>query len=407
LLSPIANVPFDSFFNFTGSSANNILYTTPADPHQFSDWPANPGTVLTFDPKTNLPIRGNPVTLFGIEKHLPTPYTYRFSLETQYDLGHNWVATLGYQGSQSRHYTREHDLNLDLTPLNPAVNHLFFWSNDANGNYNALLMELQHHFANSFEIDAQYIFSRAMDDGSFDFFTGDYPFDRRREYGPADYDVTYNFKLWGVWSPQIFHSKSGWLEKVAGGWSVSGIWNLHSGFPWTPVYNVQVVDSPSGNSCSLIFPGSGFCQVRPAAYLGGAGTDYGNSTFERLLGNFPNGPASYFTPPALTATGIPPVPGIGRNTFLGSRYSSLDFTVSKSFGLAQARVIGEHAKVEIRANFHNIFNQLNFVPLQNPQSIGTIQLNAATGVQTNPSSTKCPAEYGVWSGAKRIVWKSD
>ena len=383
-LNPIANVPFDSFFNFTGSSAANILYSAPADAHQFTNWPLNAAAVLTFDPKTNLPTSGNPITLYGIQKHLPTPYTYRFSLETQYDLGHNWVATVGYQGSQSRHYTREHDLNWEYAPLNPALNHLFFWTNDATGNYHALLTELQHSFASSFEVDAQYTYSRAMDDGSSDFSIGDYPFDRRSEYGPSDYDATHNFKLWGVWSPHIFQGERSWLEKITGEWTVSGIWNLHSGFPWTPVYNVQVVNSPGGNSCSLIYPGSGFCQVRPAAYLGGGGTDYSNNTFKKLLSNFPNGPASYFMPPVLTSAGIPPAPGIGRNIFRGPRYSSVDFTLAKAFGFPRARVLGENSKLEIRANFYNIFNHLNFAPLQNPLSIGTIQLNAATGVQTNP-----------------------
>ena len=82
------------------------------------------------------------------------------------------------------------------------------------GNYKALLTEIRHHFASAFEVDAQYTFSRAMDDGSFDYFIGDYPFDRRHEYGPADYDATHSFKLWGVWSPRIFHGERSWLEKV-------------------------------------------------------------------------------------------------------------------------------------------------------------------------------------------------
>lgn len=121
------------------------------------------------------------------------------------------------------------------------------------------------------------------------------------------------------------------------------------------MYNVQVVNSPGGNSCSLMYAGSGFCQVRPAAYLGGGGTAYSNSAFERLLSNFPDGPASYFTPPVLTAAGIPP-PGIGRNIFRGPRYSSVDFTLAKAFGFPRARVLGENLKLEIRANFYNIFN---------------------------------------------------
>ncbi len=374
MLGTLTNPPLVSFFNFTGSSASDILYAAPSSTHQFTDWPTNPNAVLSFDPTTHLPIPGeSPVTLNGIENNLPTPYTYRYSLETQYDLGHNWIATVGYQGSLSRHYTREENLNWQYTPLNPQVNNLYFWTNDVNGNYNALLTELQHHFSQTFEIDAQYTFSRAMDDGSNDYNIGDYPFNRQYEYGPSDYDVTHLFKLWGVWSPRIFSGSHKWMEKVVGGWTLSPIWTAHSGFPWTPEYNVQILDSPGGNPCSLIYPGSGFCTVRPAAYLGGAATNYSNSTFEKALGNFPSGPTAYFLPPTLSSSGIPPTPGMDRNTFRGPRYSDLDLTLAKAFGLPRMHVLGENAKVEIRANFYNIFNQINFAPIGN-QTIGTIQV---------------------------------
>ncbi len=41
-----------------------------------------------------------------------------------------------------------------------------------------------------------------------------------------------------MWKPVIFRGSNAKWEKVAGGWSVSGIWNWHSGFPWNPVFNL-------------------------------------------------------------------------------------------------------------------------------------------------------------------------
>ena len=61
---------------------------------------------------------------------------------------------------------------------------------------------------------------------------------------------------------------------------------------------------------------------------------------------------------------IPPPPGIGRNSFRGPRYFGVDATLSKSFGFPEMRVLGAGAKLEIRANFFNVFNKLN---LSNPQ----------------------------------------
>ena len=95
-----------------------------------------------------------------------------------------------------------------------------------------------------------------------------------------------------------------WAEKIAGGWSLSGIFNIHSGFPWTPVYFSTV-----GNLyCSTC----GYTQVLPAAYLGGAGHDTSNDAFKSgpsvgngVNKNFPlaataGNAYAYFAPPALT-----------------------------------------------------------------------------------------------------------
>ena len=48
-----------------------------------------------------------------------------------------------------------------------------------------------------------------------------------------------------------------------------------------------------------------------------------------------------------------------RNFFRGPRYRDVDATLSKSFGLPNTKVLGENAKLEIRANFYNLFNNLN------------------------------------------------
>ncbi|HUE43657.1 MAG TPA: TonB-dependent receptor [Candidatus Sulfotelmatobacter sp.] len=380
-----SNPPFVSGLSAFGS---NILYAIPGDPHQFDNWPSNPAAILTFDPTTNLPTGASGLQIQGVQNNLPTPVTYRYSLLTQYDMGHDWIVTVGYQGSLSRHYTRQQLENLYF-PLNPAIATFDFFTNDVNGSYNALLTEVQHRFSKQFEIDAQYTFARAEDNQSQDFEEGTYPFSQRSEWGLADYDVKHNFKLWGVWTPKIFHGEHAWLDKIAGGWTVTGILNAHTGFPFTPVYNVQVADATGATTCGLVYANSGYCTVRPAAYLGGALSDYSNAGFIRDGGNFPNGPTTYFAAPTITGD-MPSAPGVARNSFWGPRYSSVDMTLGKAFGLPRLPVLGENAKIDLRANFYNIFNQTNFVPFSNSQeTIGTINYNAVTGAQsvTSPNAT--------------------
>ena len=37
----------------------------------------------------------------------------------------------------------------------------------------------------------------------------------------------------------------------------------------------------------------------------------------------------------------------------------MDATLSKSFGLPNNKILGENAKLELRGNFYNLFNNLN------------------------------------------------
>ena len=374
--------PLFAGFNFNGS---NIVYAVPSDTHQFTPYPQNPNAILTFNPATNLPASGAPIFLTGFPANVIPPYTYRYSLEGQYDLGYNTVATVGYQGSVTHRALRwVFQGQILFEPQNPEVNNVRLFTNDVNGNYDALLLQLQHHFSHGFELSANYTYSHSNDDASSDFYFDQYPFSGPSGYGPSDYDVTHNFTLWGLYSPKFFRNGAAWEEKVFGGWTFSGIWNVHSGFPWTPFYNVSVTGYADGNTCSLIFDDSGYCGVRPASYLGGAKGDYSNAAFEKPTGNFPNLPASYFTPPNLTVNGIPPAPGVGRNSFRGPRYSSIDFTVAKAFGLPNMPVLGEGAKIDLRLNIYNLLNEVNLGPIGN-QPIGTINLDSTTGIQTNPT----------------------
>ncbi|MPY86294.1 MAG: carboxypeptidase regulatory-like domain-containing protein [Luteitalea sp.] len=355
LMDMAANAPFLSTVNLQG---DDILYEIPEDVSQFGEWPINPATVLDIDPETNLPTAGSQAVQI-IEEDLATPTTYRYSLEAQYDLGARWVASVGYQGSQTRNYTRRYNLNWFFPDnLNPALTNVGYTTNDGDASYNAMLLGLKRRFSGSFEIDAQYALSSARDTGSHEY--GDrisqYPFDQSYLRGPSDYDVRHNVKLYGVWSPQFFQVDSA-MERLLGGWQVSGILNWHSGFPWTPQYDV-----PGGG---IIYPADGYSSLWPAAYLGGAGSDSSNETFMGTNGNFPGGAYEYFTVSPFERGTIPPPPGVERNSFRGPHYLGFDMTFQKSFGLPTMQVLGNRARLEIRADIFNVFNELNLSQVAN------------------------------------------
>jgi hypothetical protein len=354
-------------------TGSQIVYGTASDLYQFGALPANPNMITTFN-SANLPTANVQLSVTGLPKDLPTAYVYRYSLQGQYDLGNNWVATLGYSGSMGRHLPLQTDLNKKLAPqviagqmaYNPKLNYIDWYENSGNSSFNSMLAELEHQFARTFQVDAQYRWSKSLDDGSGPYTTPDYPFLSGYNWGPSDFQATNMIKLWVLWSPVIFRGQHNWLEKVAGGWSFSGIMNWHSGFPFNPTYN---------SNCS-VFENYGGCQTsyRPAAYKGGAGTSQNTDTFKLQNGNFPNAatPTTYFTMPAQpvgtlwpsdgtapTPGPLPSVPGLGRNAFYGPRYFDTDFTVTKDFGLPSMKVLGENARLQVQANAYNLFNQLN------------------------------------------------
>ena len=240
---------------------------------------------------------------------------YRYSLEGQYDLAHNWIATLGYQGSTARHLTRQYNHNnlygAEGIALNPMISDVDFYANDANSNFNAFLAQIQHQFSYSFQIDGQHRYAKSMDQGSQPYNVDQYQWNPQLAWGLPDWDVRNLFKVWGVWQPHIFHSpEHGWVEKIVGGWSVSGIFSWHSGFPWTAVYT----NIDGGNVCKLVYntgcaqPNGSNNQLRPATYRGTAGSSQGIKTFKTQNGNFTgittgtsaNAGAPFFTVPAFT-----------------------------------------------------------------------------------------------------------
>jgi hypothetical protein len=61
---------------------------------------------------------------------------------------------------------------------------------------------------------------------------------------------------------------------------------------------------------------------------------------------------------------LPPIPGLLRNAYVGPNYRDIDMSLTKGFGLPNTRLLGENARIEIRADAFNLFNILNLDPGQ-------------------------------------------
>jgi hypothetical protein len=367
-----------------------ILYINsfPADVTNPNGYASNPNAILTFG-SNNLPTTCC-TDLTAFPATWPTTYTYHYTLGAQYDLGNRWVASVGYQGSTTRHLTQHYNAynvgTVNGLAFNPIVHGVTYYADDGGAHFNALLMQLKHEFGKSFLLDAQYRLSHSVDSGSNAYAGGFYQWNLDTGYATSDYDTLHAFKLYGIWTPTLFRGNHNWVEKIIGGWTISGILNMHTGFPWTPQYSTNDLSGGvdpvfsfgpfAGGSSSDAGSGT----MLPAAYLGGFSPNYRSNAVVDAT--------SFFTPPdvsggvlfdclfpnpdpgkcpsgQLSPGPIPTAPGIKRNSFYGPGYFGVDATLSKAFGLPSMKIIGENAKIELRANFYNLFNKLNLTNIQN------------------------------------------
>ena len=380
----------------TPASANpGILYAVSSDPHNVSGYPANPNFTLTFG-SNGLPTNGA-VGVGIYPSTMPTMRVHHYSLDAQYDLGHHLVASVGYQGSLSRDILfHQNPLAVPATKgytLNPQINGNDYWSSVGSGHYNALLTEVKHDFSHQFMADVQFTWSRSMDNTSRPYSEPYYPYDPNLSLGRSDFNIGKSFKLYAMWQPVFFHGSNSWMEKIAGGWSLSGILNIHSGFPWSPVVSVQ------GGSLYCGQCGGG--SLYPAAYLGGAGSSTSSDAFKGpVSSNFPkaatdpNHAGAYFSAPTYTAyngtdsgTSLPQSPGVHRNSLNLPGYRGVDLTLAKGFGLPKMPVLGENAKFEFRIDAYNVFNNLNLNPNNISNNIGSSNFGTISGALAGRTTT--------------------
>jgi hypothetical protein len=201
--------------------------------------------------------------------------------------------------------------------------------------------------------------------------------------------MTHNFRVVGLWDLPIFRNRHDWLGTIAGGWQLNGDFQFHSGFPWTPV---------ADNTCPVIGTNQ-LCPIRPIGYTGGAGKSQSTDKFlNPATSNFPNGAPSYFQLATSTIPNQIPLPGIGRNSFRGPRFSQFDFSAMKQFALPKARWIGESTRLELRANAYNVFNKLNLQPFVFGSSSTVISYSNMTTASGQIVPVPNP-QFGVATGA--------
>jgi hypothetical protein len=339
-----AGPPLDGFG--TPFVDGQIIYALGSS-NSVNSYPRNPLLGQGINPTTGAPNSGS-VEIYGAGQDLPNPYVYTYSLEVQQELPAKLTATIGFQGSTGHKLVRLVNQNF-LYPNNPSFFAVYFTTPDVNSNYNALNANLVRRFAGGFQLQANYRFSKSIDQLSYEgpgFLTNQtYPQDNRTERGPSDFDVKHYFNLSSLYELPFFHQRNDLVGKLLGGFEITGVLTARTGFPFTPVVG----------GCTSTPGGPSLCPVRPQGYRGPTDLDTSDDAF--ITGsNFPGGGAPFFTVFKQPNGTIAP-PGIGRNSFRGPSYFNIDLSLVKQTRLPG--FLGEAANLELRANFFNAFNIRN------------------------------------------------
>ena len=165
------------------------------------------GTFGSLPPVQNIPIPDNGIinpapnqAFFVIPQHNSTPQVQNYNLTYQRELSGGLVFDIGYVGSLGRQLPFNQSLNAAVPGAGSAGLPFFVQfgrtaavslrANGISSNYNSLQTNLSKRFTNGYSFTVAYAYSKSLDVGSNQpGFTDN--LDRRRQYGPSDFDQTH------------------------------------------------------------------------------------------------------------------------------------------------------------------------------------------------------------------------
>jgi hypothetical protein len=317
---------------------------------------------LTADPNENSSAPGaltvtNLFPVAGAPASLPTIYTdigfrgdpsiQQWNLTVQRQIFSDVLLEFGYLGSKGVHivyYTSGNQATLDVNPANPTPilsRRLFpLWGSgmrttgaDGISSYNGGYVKLEKRFSGGLSFLTHYTFSKSLDYSSQVNENTRNVFNPRLSKGGSLFDIRNRIVFSAIYDLPLgagkrYLSSKGVASSVLGNWQLNTIMSLQSGFP----YYV----SASGDACNC-----------------GGSSQTANQVGDPRSG-FPQSRLEWFN----TAAFAQPVIGTfgtgGRNILSGPWQDTV------SLSLFKIVPIKENARLQIRGEFFNLFNRVNF-----------------------------------------------
>ncbi len=383
---PLCTLPStQAAFNCTGAQAASY----PKFPSPFpapTNFPYSPPfnqIAVTYDPSGTY--------------HVPTVYEWNLTIERQ--LPSNILMRVAYVGSRSLHILETQDYNAGACctttgKANTGAANLLVQSGsggefktntfstvqaditDINANYHSLQVSGEKRMSRGLTVLANYTFSKSMDDlpfgeGVSGFDTGysalplTDPNRHRFDYGPSSFDHTHVFSGSYVWQLPSLSRQNRLVHHLFGDWQWGGIVSAATGRPITVLQGTEISGTGIGNDRGTYCTGNGAagdtCQPGISAY--------GNNSCAGVTATCVSWlNAAAFEPTKVGGANNAVVFGtfgdIGKNALRLPGTFNWDMQLSKYINFT------ERWKLQLRAEYFNIFNHPNFAP--ESTSTGTV-----------------------------------
>jgi hypothetical protein len=337
--------------------------------------PQNPG-LNVFAPAI---VGGQAIQAASIDPHQGTPYSPQWSFNLQRTIAPNLVLEAGYLGTAGIHLEQNVQVNnsmpgatvkrpyygLTLSPAEQAqlafpmsnpivpVTTINYFPHAAQSNYHALTARLERRFHAGASLLSSFTWSKAISNapqyrnaGGITGSENSPPqnsFDLAADRSLSYYNAKFRIVTTGVYDLPFGNGHrlfaEGTAAAILGGWRLSGILQLQTGFPFTVDYKGDPIN---------IGGGSGGILVRPNYALNASG-----SPVDPNLSSAQRSTAAWFN----TAAFVQPVyqfGAVGRNTMIGPGLTNVDATVARTF-----RIL-EKLKLQFRVEVFNLANHSNY-----------------------------------------------
>jgi hypothetical protein len=313
-------------------------------------------------------------------------YVTQWGMSLQQALPADFVGTISYIGTKGTHLLTLSETNV-INPITgtrpyPAFGEVSWRGNRNNSNYEGLSVAAKRSFSRGLLVQANYMWSHEIDDGSNGSGDGDSLVAQNVACQPCEradgiWDVRHVFNANAIYELPFgpgkqYLNQPGLARTILGSWELTSTILARTGFPVNVTVDRSAAAVPDGNNTNQ----------RPDLVPGVSLIPLGGSTVAEWIN-----PAAFAVPAAGTFGDAP------RNLARGPSAWQIDM------GLGKHIAVTERASLDFRAEFFNIFNHPQYgLPLSDfsvapgPNGFGNIIGTVSTTTPVSPVGSGTPRQ---------------